>query len=300
RADVTVPERLPESIPDLAVIRINGGGTGEAPAAAPAPPKPPFTLALALRIAAPGRVFVRGRGLDSEWRGDLAVAGTSAAPTITGSLQAVQGTYSLLGKDFALSRGVLSFAGGGKPDPLLDILAEGNSGGITAQILIGGTATAPTLKLTSQPQLPQDEVLAQLLFGHGLGQMTPLEGVQLAQAAASLAGGGGPDVLDKIRKGLGLDRLSIGSAGATDAASGLATAPGTTALGAQGQNATSGSTLSAGKYVAPGVYVGVEQGFTAGQSAVRVETEITPHVSLDAKAGAQNNESVGLNFKLDY
>ncbi len=304
RAEITLPERLPASVPDLAVTRINSRtGQVEAPPQA-ANSASRLSIALALTVDAPGQVFVRGHGLDSEWRGRLAVGGTSAAPLVTGRLQVVHGTYSLLGKDFAIARGTLSFSGGAKPDPLLDILAQASSGGVTAQILVGGTASAPTLRLTSQPKLPQDEILARVLFGQGLGQITPLQGLQIAQAAAALAGGGGPDVLGTIRRGLGLDRLSIGSSNELNALS-TNVAPGAAGLssgqqGTQGSNALGSSTLSAGKYVAPGVYLGVEQGIGGNQSAVRVETDVTPHITLDAQAGAQGDNSVGLNFKLDY
>ncbi len=42
-------------------------------------------------------------------------------------------------------------------------------------------------------------------------QITAAQGIQVAQAAATLAGGG-PGVLDRLRGRLGLDRLVFGSA----------------------------------------------------------------------------------------
>jgi translocation and assembly module TamB len=301
-AEFRVPERLPASIPYLDVVRVDGR-TGQAQAQpARTATAPPLSVALTLRLDAPGQVFVRGRGLDSEWRGNLAIAGTSAAPTIAGSLAVVRGTFSLLGKDFTLTRGTIGFAGATPPDPVLDIVGEASSSDVTVQVLIGGTGSAPTVKLTSQPELPQDEILARLLFGSSLTQISPVQGLELAQAAAQLAGGGGPDILGTVRRQLGLDRLSIGSGsgfGSTVPSPGLV-APRQQQPQSGGLGAT---TLSAGKYVAPGLYVGVEQGASAGSSAVRVEREITPHVSIDAKAGgsgAQGGESVGINLKMDY
>ena len=37
--------------------------------------------------------------------------------------------------------------------------------------------------------MPQDEILSRVLFGRTLGQITAAEGIQVAQAAATLAGG---------------------------------------------------------------------------------------------------------------
>jgi translocation and assembly module TamB len=53
----------------------------------------------------------------------------------------------------------------------------------------------PTVTLTSTPVVPQDEILSRALFGRELGQISTGERLQVAQAAATLAGGG-PGVLD--------------------------------------------------------------------------------------------------------
>jgi len=44
----------------------------------PPPPssKPPVIAALDVVLDIPGQAFVRGRGLDSEWKGHFAVSGT--------------------------------------------------------------------------------------------------------------------------------------------------------------------------------------------------------------------------------
>jgi translocation and assembly module TamB len=55
-----------------------------------------------------------------------------------------------------------------------------------------------------------------------------------------------------------------------------------------------------GKYVAEGVYVGVEQGLTPESSGVTVEVELTPRVSIETKATATAGADVGINYKFDY
>lgn len=279
RADINIPDQLPASVPQLDVVRIDS--RKPAPAAKPGPaPVPPVTAALDIRFHDPGQTFVRGRGLTSEWRGDLKIAGTSAAPSITGEFEVVNGTFDTLGKTFTVEQGVLRFDGGVLP--YVDMTAQVQAADVTAEIVIQGPPTKPDIKLTSTPTLPQDEVLSRVLFGTGIGQITPAQGLQLAQAAATLAGGG-PGVLDRLRNAAGLDRLSVGDN------------PNTPGGGA------AGTTVSGGKYVAPGIFVGAEQGLSGTSTRAKVEVEITPNITVKATAGAATEaSSLGVQYKLDY
>jgi translocation and assembly module TamB len=148
-------------------------------------------------------------------------------------------------------------------------------------VTITGTATKPAIALTSSPTLPQDEILAQLLFGKSSGALSPFEAVQLAQSMAELTGvgGGGPGVLDKLRKGLGLDRLDV------EAGEG---------------SATSAPSLSAGRYVTRGVFVGAKQGATPGSSAATVEIEVTPNIKVETDVGADSSGKAGINLEWNY
>ena len=58
--------------------------------------------------------------------------------------------------------------------------------------------------------------------------------------------------------------------------------------------------LTAGKYVAEGVYVGVSQGLTAGSSTVNVQIDVTRHISIDTQAGQASGTGLGIDWKLDY
>jgi len=291
QGDITLPDRLPPSVARLKIVEINGRS---AKGPAPAPQKteaPALPAALDLELAVPGRVFVRGRGLDSEWGGRLKITGTSAAPKITGSLSAQQGTFDVLGKSFKITRGRITFDGGASLDPAVDIVAAVSSGDVTAQVLVGGLISSPTVTLNSTPAMPQDEILARVLFGRGVGQITAAQGIQVAQAAATLAGGG-PGVLDRIRSRIGLDRLVFGGAPSGTASSNLNPA--------SGGSAASGTAVSGGKYVAEGVYVGATQGLTPQSSKVTVEIEVRPHVTVETDLSQTAGTGIGLNYKYDY
>jgi len=319
-AELRVPERLPQSVQPISVVQINSA-TGQMLSAPDAQEtgKHLVVTALDTDVDMPGQVFVRGRGLDSEWRGRLKVGGTSAAPQLTGKLEVVRGTYDFLGKSATLTRGTITFVGGAHIDPTIDIEARVTSTAVVAIVQITGTATQPKIALSSQPELPQDEILSRVLFGASISQISPAQGLEIAQAAAALAMGGGPGVLDRIRQGLGLDRLSFGSAGSNGALSNLgvpslAAQPGIPGslpsagvgtsplpVGAAGTSPTAGAaTVSAGKYVANGVYVGVTQGITTGSSGVDVQIDVSRHITIDTTAGQISGAGLGIDWKLDY
>ena len=291
RADINLPESLPPEIVVLHVVRIPGlAGKRVAPAAA----APVVGASLDIGLAMPGRVFVRGHGLDSEWRGRLKITGTLAAPRIAGALDVIRGSFSLLGKSFRLSRGRIVFTESAKPDPLLDITAEIIAADITAQITIRGLASAPKITLSSTPPLPQDEILSRVLFNQGKGQINAAQGLQLAQAAAALAGQNF-GMLERLRGGLGLDWLGFGSGPQGAAPSIVNPNPQNAAQANAG-----GGAVSAGKYIAQGVSIGVTQGVSPPTSKVTVEIQLGNHLTIGTSAGANGGTGVGLNYNYNY
>ncbi|WP_207458576.1 translocation/assembly module TamB domain-containing protein [Azospirillum sp. SYSU D00513] len=276
RAEIQIPGSLPPNVVTLDVREIGRGGSRTETAQAPEDAaRQPFAMILDLTVQAPNQIYIRGRGLDAEFRADLAVGGTSAQPVVTGQVAILQGALNLLGETFNFERGLIEFDGGTDINPRLDFLAEATANGVTAQVLVTGTTQQPKLELTSPQGLPQDEVLAQVLFGKSVGDLTALEAVQLAQSAASLAGfgGGGGGILENVRRGLGVDRLDFSGA--------------------------NGGSVQAGRYVSDRVYVGVEQGL-AGESRATVEVDITDNIKAEADVGANSDTSFGLRFEWDY
>ena len=292
RAEINLPQSLPPNVVVLKVVETNSRTGKPPPPAAAVNQQPALPAVLDIKVDMPGNIFVRGHGLDSEWRGKLTITGTSAAPAISGSLEQIKGSVDLLGKTFTITRGIITFDGSAKLDPVLDIVAESSTTDITAQVHIGGFASAPTVTLSSTPPVPQDEILARVLFNRGVGQLSAGEGLQLAAAAGTLAGGG-PGVLDRLRGGLGLDWFKLGSG---------ATGPTTGTLNPRAgrSGAAGGTALSAGKYIAPGVSVGVSQGVSPPTSKVTVEIELRPHLTIGGEAGQSGGTGIGLNYNYDY
>ena len=99
-------------------------------------------------------------------------------------------------------------------------------------------------------------------------------------------------MLDKLRGGLGLDRLVLGSSQSGNASSNLNPAA--------GGSATSSTSVSGGKYLTEGVYVGASQGLTPQSSKVIVEIEVRPRVTVQGDFSQAGGSGIGLNYKYDY
>ena len=289
KAEINIPDSLPPSVATLKVKK-----KGDAP---PPPETPGMALSLDLAINAPQQIFVRGRGIDAEMGGKLQVSGTADDPQVGGGFDLRQGTFALAGQTLTITKGRIGFDGRGpegKLDPTLDITCESNSNGIDATLTITGYADHPTIKLSSSPDLPQDEILAHLLFNSSTSQLSPLQIASIAEALATMSGaGGGFDPLATMRKTLGIDRLSVSSSNS---------GPGT----------NSNTTVEAGKYVAKGVYVGTKQGMSGGTQA-RVQIDLTKHLKLDTTLGTGGGtpatgatidndpgSSIGLTYQFEY
>jgi translocation and assembly module TamB len=272
RAEISIPERLGPRVPVLPVEEIGGRIDPRAPSASAASE---LALGLDVTIAMPGQVFVRGRGLDSEWQGRLRVEGTTEEPRVSGTLSLRRGSFALLGQRFDLRRGAITFTGQTPPRPILDIEAVARARDVTVVVRITGEATAPEIALESEPPLPQDEVLARLLFNRPVRDLGPGDAIKLADAVNTLRGGG-PGLLGQTRAALGLDTLAV-----------------------SGQGLEEGR-LRAGRYLNDQVYVEVGRGAAAGSEDVRLEVEILPNLSLGAGTGTQAQGDVGLRWRFDY
>ena len=258
-----------------------------------------------ITVQIPGRFFVRGFGLDSEWQGTLHVDGPLAEPELTGTLTPIRGNFELLSKPFVFSGGGIEFVGGTRLNPGLNLeLVYAGSGDIEAVIIASGTLENPELELQSRPPLPQDEILARVLFGKKVSELSRFEALQLANSMRELSGigGGGVPLLANMRTAVGLDvlRLGSGSGGATQRqSSGLA---GEGTLARQDSSGTSGGgapSVEAGKYLNDSIYIGVEQGATPESTGVRVEVELFPSVTVQGRTGASSNQA-GIGWKMDY
>ena len=298
RADILVGAPQMASYPTLDVREIYKPGAPPPVAVAPVPaarppagkaaPAPGATpIKLALTIAARQAIFVRGRGLDAEMSGEFSVGGSPTAPSVTGGLTLRRGQFNLLGRRLTFSRGVVTLDNLDSIDPRLDFVATTTVQSTTLNVAITGTPRAPLVVVSSVPSLPPDEAMALLLFGKPTSSLSVFELAQAAQGLAELTGqASGEGALSRLRTGLGLDRLSVNAGNSSSTNS--------------NNSSASSVAIEAGRYVAPGVYVGARQGATGNSSRGVVEVEVWDHVKLEGDIGADSSGKLGVKMEWDY
>jgi translocation and assembly module TamB len=239
----------------------------------------PSNWKLDIRLVASDELYVTGMGLESEWSANLHVTGTSDAPRIAGDMELVRGTLGFAGRSFALETGRLSFNGGPATNPSLRVAAESEVDGTTVRVILGGTGNNPEISFSSTPALPQDEIMARILFGNSVAELSALQAVQLAASLNSLRGGAdGLNPLGVLQSATGLDRLRI--------------------LGADA-NTGRGTAVALGQYITNDVYVEIvtdARGYTASQ----IEISLTPALSLLSQISSFGTSDVSVRYRKDY
>lgn len=260
----TAPERQTRVAAGLIGGSSGGGGGGGGAS----------NIGLDITVTAPGRIFLRGRGLDAELGGTLRLLGSTANVVPAGRFDLVRGRLSILGTRLDLSDGSVTLQGGF--DPFVRLLATSRAGGYTISINLVGPVSNPEIGFSSTPALPEDEVLAQLLFGRSVSSLSPVQLLQLADAAASLAGGssnGG--LLSNLRENLGLDDLDL----QTDSEGGAA--------------------LRAGRYISENVYTDLTINAT-GETDLSLNIDLTDSITARGSFSTDGASSLGVFFERDY
>ncbi|MEM1379405.1 MAG: translocation/assembly module TamB domain-containing protein [Pseudomonadota bacterium] len=241
----------------------------------------PVVVNLDLTVDAGNGIFVRGRGLTAEWGTDLAITGTADAPVIIGDVDLVRGELLLAGREFDLTRGNASFSQSSGLNPFVAVEAQTETGtgtdSITAIATVEGPADALEFSFTSNPERPEEDVLALILFGRPANELGAAEAIQLAQVVATLTGtgpfGGSGGVGGAVRSGLGLDRLSYDP---------------------------SGNELTVGKYVSEDIYVNARQSFSDVGTVISVIYEVSRFFSVETTLQPDGAQKLGANYKRDY
>lgn len=229
--------------------------------------------ALDLTVSAPSRIFVRGRGLDSEFGGSVRVTGTTTDMVPIGRFELVRGRLDFLGKRLTLTEGRVSLTG--SLDPTLYVVAETQADDVTILVTLDGPATSPEVTFSSSPELPEDEVLARLIFGRGIDQISAFQALKLASAVATLSGVSGTGVVGRLREGFGLDDLDV-----TTAEDGTVTA-------------------SAGTYLTENIYSDVTVG-ADGSAEINLNLSISPNVTARGSVAQDGSTGLGIYFEKDY
>ncbi|MBY5762968.1 filamentous hemagglutinin adherence factor [Rhizobium leguminosarum] len=277
KTSITVPEKLPTSLREIDIRHKNAPRAVLAQLRDDGERKPgekSSVITLDLEIDAPSHIFVRGRGIDAELGGLVTIRGTAAAPIVTGGFTMRRGRLTILNRRLDFSdKSRITFVG--DLTPALDMEATSASGSTTLTVDVAGLATDPAITFSSSPELPQDEVLAQLIFGQSMSKLSPVQIAQLADAVSQLAGNRSTSLFEGLRNQLGVDDFDV----STDS---------------KGQ-----TSVSVGRYLNDRTYFELQQGGSAGAKAV-INLDVGRGVKLRGGAGGNGEGEAGIVYEREY
>lgn len=275
KTSITVPERLPASLSELNIAHKNAPAdvrrqmaevmTKEENGSSSA-------INLDLQVSAPSQIFVRGRGIDAELGGDLTIRGTSADPQVSGAFTLRRGRLSIMTKRLDFTEGTITF--GGALIPIINLEATSTSNSTTITVTVSGLANDPDVSFSSSPALPQDEILAQLIFGQSMAKLSPLQIAQLADAVGQLAGGRSTSLFNTLRNTIGVDDLDIST------------------------DEKGNANVSAGRYLNDRTYLELQAGDGGGKAVINLN--VGRGVKLRGEAGGDGSGAAGIFYEKEY
>ncbi len=228
---------------------------------------------LDILVRAPSKIFVRGRGLNAELGGELRLTGTTASMISAGRFDLIRGRLDLLSRRFDLDEGTIQMQG--SLVPYLRFVTSTTESDFTATVILEGQADEPKLTFESTPDAPDDEILAYLLFGKSVSDISALQAIQLASAVASLSGRGGIGIVENLRSGIGVDDLDVTT------------------------NEEGVTEVKVGKYLTEDIYTDITAG-ADGDSELSINFDLSTSVRARGSVNNAGDSAVGLFFERDY
>lgn len=272
-ASIDIASNPEAGIPTIEVIEINRPDQADEIAASDdsAATRRNGSTSLDVRVRAPGRVYTRGRGVVAEWSLNLRLGGTAQRPLVYGRAEAIRGDITLSGAPFSVENATITFDG----DPLdarIELAAVRDTADLSATLRLTGTARNPSVAFTSDPPLPEDEILPQILFGRGVADLSAFEAAQLASSLATLSGQASLDLVDAARAAAGLDRFAVR------------------------QDESGGFLVAGGVYLTRDVYVEVAR-TGMGEAQTRLEWTMRPRLVLITTFQGNGDQRVSLRWR---
>ncbi|MGY6122656.1 translocation/assembly module TamB domain-containing protein (plasmid) [Paraburkholderia strydomiana] len=260
-----LPEQsAPKLGDDVVVVRPDGTVAGERPRPVPGSNKPvgPFAPRANIDINLGNNFRFRGQGADLGLTGTITAMSAPNLPLrAVGNVRVTQGsTYTAFGRKLNIENGFFTF-NGPVANPGINILAMRRNQQVEAGVSVTGTVNFPVAKLVSEPNVPDNEKLSWLLFGHGTDQGNNLGQQSTMTTALALLGSASGK---RIAQTFGLDEFSIGRSevGLTDP-----------------------QVVMVSKAINEWLVIGYEQGLQSASNAVKATVNLTRYWSVAAYGG---------------
>ncbi len=218
-------------------------------------------------------VLVKYEGIDAQLKGTLKLSMQKLDKIrSTGEIRVVKGSYKTYGINLDITRGRIYYAGGSISQPRLDIQALRKVGDVRAGVTIAGTPATMTVKLYSEPNMPDSSILSYIVLGQPLAYNSQQTGL-VTRAAGQLIS-------------------------TTSAYTPIVTTPPGVAPSKSAGSTLSQSMLSIGRYLTPSLYVSYGRSLLTGANLVHLRYELTKHWEVETQTGTESGGD--LFFKINF
>ncbi|MDP1666554.1 MAG: translocation/assembly module TamB domain-containing protein [Methylobacter sp.] len=257
-----IPENAVKVSPDEVIL---GEQQAEQKAAAAVPVDADIDIELGKQVN------FSGQGLKTDLSGTLKVTKTGETTAVHGNINMDKARYKSYGQDLTVRKGQILF-NGPIDKPWLDVEAirVSKSKDVTAILSLTGPLDAPKTHLYSEPALPEEEVLAYLITGGPLNQVSQAEGNMVASAALSYGAGKASWLANK----LGVGELEV----------------------EQGETLED-TMATVGQYLTPDLYVGTKVGLFNQQVVLVLKRKLTKTLNVETQTGT--SQRIKLNYEKD-
>lgn len=235
-----------------------------------APPSGLLKLLAEVRVKLGDKVSFAGFGLKSRLTGAVTIFEETGRQTrAAGEVNLVEGRYQAYGQDLTIQTGRLIYSGGFVTQPALELKADRElTDEVTVGVIVRGTLDKPNFSLYSTPAMTQQQQLSWLVLGRPLEEGGgENDRAMLANAALALGLSGGDFLAQKLRKGIGLDEISIGSRPGED---------------------SNQARLTVGKYLSPKLYISYGIGLFQPGNIFRLIYDLGRGFKLQTESGVES------------
>lgn len=272
--EVFLEELSPEDVPTIHLKQ-----SMEKKAIKEALQKNKLPIPLNISLIAAQEFSIQGFGVNSLWQGSINVEGILSDPYLVGELNLKKGKMTLFGSPMKLIAGRIKYSAKHKNDPSLLLVALKEVGNVKAMLEIRGRSSSPQIRFSSIPALDESSILSYILFGKDVKSVSVTEGLQLANALASLQQGN-INIVETIQSTFGIDVLEL--------------------------RETEGNDLEKRRFVRLGKDLGkfkvlVEQEVGTGtDSRASVSIPVSPSVNAEVGVDTESAVDVALNYVKRY
>ena len=256
----------PQLDADVQVRRASAAAAAPAErAAAPVLALPLRQAQVAVKIDLGQKLRLRGHGLDTGLRGELAVSSPQGKLALRGQVRTEAGTVAAYGQKLEIDRGTVTFSGA-LDNPQLDVLAIRPNLDLRVGVLVVGPAQNPRIRLYSEPDLADYDKLSWLVLGRGPDGLGRSDSALLQSAALALLSGESQSPTGALLEGIGLTDFSV----------------------RQTEGDTRETIVSLGKQLSRRWYVGYERSVNATTGTWQLIYRIAQRFTLRAQSGTEN------------